>query len=77
MPPLPPAVPGLPHWQSSVSPSCPGQSLAPASGKGAFLLTTQSTSEIGGFRRGPQYQVCTDVASGVLLTAPRPFFEVA
>ena len=77
MPPLPPAVPGLPHWQSSVSCSCPGQSLVPASGKGASLLIVPLISGIGGFHGGPQYQACTCVASWVLLTALRPSFVVA
>ena len=44
MPLLPPAVPGLPHWQNSVYPSGPGQSPAPASGMGASLLKVRLTS---------------------------------
>ena len=75
--PPPPAVPELPHWQSSVFPSCPGQSLTPASGKGASLLVTLLISGIGGFHGEPQYQACTDAASWVLLTVPRPSFVVA
>ena len=77
MPLLPPALPGLPHWQNSVSPSCPGQSLTPTSGKGASLLIVQLISGIGGFHGGPQYQACTGVASWVLLTALCPSFVVA
>ena len=73
----PPAVPGLPHWQSSVFPSCPGQSLTPASGKGASLLVTLLISGIGRFHREPQYQACTGVVSWGLLTVLRPSFVVA
>ena len=73
----PPAVPGLPHWQSSAFPSCLGQSPAPASGMGASLLVAPLTSGIGGFHEGPQYPAYTGVAFWVLLAAPRPSSVVA
>ena len=74
---LPPAVPGLPHWQSSNVPQNLGQSLAPAAGKGASLLKVQSTSGTDEFHEGPQYQVYTCVAFWVLLVALRPSSMVA
>ena len=73
----PPAVPGLPHWQSSVSPLCLGQSPTPASGMGASLLVAPLTSGIGKFHEGPQYQAYTGVAFWVLLAALHPSSLVA
>ena len=73
----PPAMPGLPHWQSSVYPSCLGQSSTPASGMGASLLVAPLTSGIGESHEEPQYQAYTGVAFWVLLAALRPSSVVA